>query len=331
MINPIPFSIPEKFLAGIADGSLIRIGTILKDRATGQIVAHVQETGVSQLILENIGNIPFTPFDGLNLASSALTNIQLKNISNMLETMKLFQYANLGVTLAGIGVSVIGFTILNKKIKNLESQISTLKDSIDVQFNEIYKRKLREHYSKVYTLIEKADLAYTLTNANDEWRQVASALADESGYFKGELIHHLNESNFNQNFFTSLLSSFSACNTARMQCYLLSEELNAAHSFAISNGKTHEQLFDNIQAENLAIKSLSNTGKWNKSRFQSLQSKAKKFTPLVQGIREITDSALTQPYLIENLINQGISGKNYITALNKEEKQPILLLNQHSS
>lgn len=50
MISTIPFEIPAELLGRVASGELIRYGTILKDAGTGQIVKHLQETGVAQAV-----------------------------------------------------------------------------------------------------------------------------------------------------------------------------------------------------------------------------------------------------------------------------------------
>lgn len=44
--NPeIPFQSPERFLAGLAAGTVARIGATLRDPRTGRILAHLVETG----------------------------------------------------------------------------------------------------------------------------------------------------------------------------------------------------------------------------------------------------------------------------------------------
>ena len=48
--------------------------------------------------------------------------------------------------------------------------------------------------------------------------------------------------------------------------------------------------------------------------------------PLVQAIRDVTDAALTKPFLIETLIEKGIGGRDFISALRDEKEHPLLLL-----
>ena len=86
MIESIPFSLPAKFAAGIADGSLLRFGTIIKEASSGHIVAHVQETG---LVKELAGSIIGMPFSPISAVSSVGANVQLAAISKMMVAMQM--------------------------------------------------------------------------------------------------------------------------------------------------------------------------------------------------------------------------------------------------
>ena len=90
MIESISFAIPTEFAAGLANGSLIRIGTLLKESGTGRIVAHIQETGLAQNLLSEMPVRMFPPQLGspaelLSLASSGYANFQLDQLKTMVE------------------------------------------------------------------------------------------------------------------------------------------------------------------------------------------------------------------------------------------------------
>jgi hypothetical protein len=50
----IPFEIPDRFLVLVAKGVVLRIGTTLRDRSTGRIVAHLQETRLWQEAISSV-------------------------------------------------------------------------------------------------------------------------------------------------------------------------------------------------------------------------------------------------------------------------------------
>lgn len=247
MINSIPFSIPAEFAVGLSDGSLIRIGTLLKESATGKIVAHVQETGLAQQLLSGIGIPHFSPLTAasecLNLASSGYANVQLAQLKTMVEGLQTLQFANLGISVAGIGVSAIGFAMINKRLKGIEDQISDLDKKIDRHFQGLFDFQMRQHYSRVSALFEKAELAYTLTNSSDEWRGIASQLADESGFFRGEIVYLLEQNTFDADLFTALVRSIALCNAGRIACLLSANELPAAYNVANIIGQNYKEIF----------------------------------------------------------------------------------------
>jgi len=69
----IPFDVPRQFAAGLADGSLVRFGALLKDSGTGQVVAHLQETGVVPRLLSGVSRLPLAPTELLSGAVLSIT------------------------------------------------------------------------------------------------------------------------------------------------------------------------------------------------------------------------------------------------------------------
>lgn len=131
----------------------------MKEQGTGKIVAHVQETGMAQQVLSGLMGFPFSPLNTLNLASAAYTNVQLNQLKIMVEGLQILQYANLGVAIAGIGVSVAGFAMITSRLKGIEGQITHLAESMRQSFQDLFDRELRSHFSHVYVLFEKAETA----------------------------------------------------------------------------------------------------------------------------------------------------------------------------
>ena len=237
----------------------------------------------------------------------------------------VLQYANLGVAIAGIGVSAIGFTIMNKRLKSIEGQISGLAEKLDQQFQVLYERDLRKHYSQIYVLLEKADVAHLLANSSDEWRNVSSQLADEGGFLSGEIADLLSKDSFDAELFSSLIQSLALCNSARIECLLLAEEMPAAYKVADNIGRNYRALFDNISPFRLAKKIMQSTFPKHDNHHM-FHKKQIEINALVHGVRDITDAALTKPSLIESLIDKGISGHDFIETIRNEKDHPILLL-----
>lgn len=334
MIKNILFTIPSEFISDLNNGNLIRIGTLLKESGSGRIVGHIQETGIAQQLLSSFNYATFPPLAAIDAsakivttASSLYSNLQLHQLKKLVEGMQSLQYLNLGVAITGIGVSVVGFAIMNSKLKNIENSLTQLSSKLDSHFQNLLERDLRKHYSHVYTLLEKSELAYKFTNPASEWLNIASQLADESGFFRGEVAHLLAGNSFNIDLFTSLLKSLSICNASRIECLMLANELHAAQDLSINIGKNYSVLFDDMNPTKLTnITTLDNNASHKTKDNSALRNHQLQMKELVQGVRDITDAALTKPMLIENIIEQGISGHEFISMLKNEKEYPLLLV-----
>lgn len=323
MLGPIPFEVPAMFAAQLSNGSLVRAGALLKDASSGQIVAHLQETGLAQNILGNIVGSPFSPISAL---SSAAANVQLVQIKAMLEGLQILQYANLGATVAGIGVSAIGFALMNKKLNGLQRTTDKLAVRIEEGFKDLHMRELRGHYSKIHGLFDQADQAFHQTNPLAKWQLLERDLADESAYFRGEVAFHLQSETFSRVLFEAFTRSYTLCNAGRIECLVLSNELKAAYKVSKDVSDDYNRLFDPMVPFELARKSDLLVENKDVPHDELLKQEMVSMRDLVSNIRDAQDAAMSKPYLLEMLMDRDIDGHEYMRQLREEKEQPLLLL-----
>ncbi len=158
MLGSIPFEIPARFVADVASGSVVRYGGLLKDAASGQIVAHLQETGS---MARHLGSVlsGVNPFDPVSAVSSVFSNVQLAKLQKAMEVLQITQWATLGVSLAGVGVSLVGFKIMNDRFNRVDEQLSRLKQHIDTRFDEMVEREYRKDLRRIRELLDEAAIA----------------------------------------------------------------------------------------------------------------------------------------------------------------------------
>src|SRR5262245_15208438 len=110
MLTTIPFEHPARFVAGLTTGDIIRFGSILKDAQTGQIVGHLQESGIAQSALSLATSGIASPLSlvpqAINVGTGLYTAVQVGQLKAMMETLQSLQIATLGISLVGVGVSV---------------------------------------------------------------------------------------------------------------------------------------------------------------------------------------------------------------------------------
>ena len=325
MITKILFEVPAAYEAGLHAGSLIRVGALLKDAASGQIVAHLQETGVAHAVLSKVlgtaapslsvaglGNPLLTAVNTLSgvtsAASGIYTAVEVTKIKSMLASLQTLQYVTLGVSLVGLGATLAGFFYMRKRFNALNGRIDELMQTIQAGFAEQRATNLRAHISQINGLMKEAKQASTLSNPERGYGRVADAMSEHAAHFEGELefIIKTNEK-INAEMFWQLAQLMILSNSVRIDCRIRTNELRNAREIAESVAEDYRRLFDPLSVI-------------------SLQASESDADTIIKTLRETTDAALTKPYLIEYLRTHRIDGKEYLDRLEKETTNPFLML-----
>lgn len=332
MLHDILFTIPEKYAFALANDEVRRFGALLKETATGKIVAHVQETGLGQSLFSIGQGLPFSPLGVVNSASSIYGNIQLNQVKGavdglgrMMQDLQLLQYANIGVAATGIGVSVLGFAYLAKKMKGLESAIDSSSRKMDKHFQELYEREIRRKFAEIYVLFEQLERLPHCSNLDYKRmysNSIEQGLHSASGFLRSEIAHHWDQNKFDLNWFNTLVSCLLVCDSSRIQCLLISNEMSAAKHDSAKIAGHYCDLFDLIGPAKLSEKLLVNI---DEQEFDYKKIEADAFK-VADGLNEITNASLSKVLLIEHLIDKGVSGNQFISEMNANTQHPIVLL-----
>ena len=313
MISTIPFEIPAKLMGRVASGELIRYGTILKDAGTGQIVKHLQETGVAQAVLSNLSSGPFATVSALanlvNAGSNIYAGVKINQLKAMIETLQTLQVATLGVSLAGVGVSVAGFYYMHKRFNSVEDRMDELSETIKVGFERLGHRDLRKQLHFTKSLLQRAKQAPTLSDPRPEYSEVAAGLADQAAYFEGEIAFIVKANGpIDLDAFQQMAQMLTLCNSVRIDCRIRTNELKHALAVSESVASDYESLFTHLKQ-------------------MSFGQDVTKGLSAVRVLRDASDDACSKPYLIDYLRTRRIDGGEYIEALDQEKDSPYLVLN----
>ncbi len=306
------FQIPALYRAALESGELVRVGALLKDAATGKIVTHLQESGIahsllSKTIMASTGPLGLAT-ETVNMASGIYTAVQVTQLKSMIAALQVLQYATLGVSLVGVGVSVAGFVYMHKRFNALDCRIDELMKSIHSGFAIQHEATLRAHISQTKGLIKAAGQAPTLSRPEMEYARVAEAMSEQAAYFEGELEFLITmNGKINVEIFWQLAQLLMLSNSIRIDCRLRCNELRNAREIAESVGNDYQRIFDPLS-------------------IASFHSSSDNRIVITKTLREITDAALTKPYLIEYLRTQRINGAEYLQRLESETESPILML-----
>lgn len=313
MITQILFEIPAIYEVAVRSGSLIQIGGLLKDAASGQIVAHLQESGlahslISQTILGASSPVTMGVSGALNTGTGIYTAVQVHQIKAMVEGLQALQIATLGVSLVGIGVSVAGFIYMHKRLNQLDDKIDKLIDTVNTGFENQHKAMLRSHISQVRSLMQQARQAPTLSKPENSYSRIAESLAEESSHFEGELEFVMKvNGKINLELFWELAQMLMVCNSVRIDCRLRTNEMRNALTLSEGVAQSYQELFGRLTPI-------------------SFNSNGQENFNLINTLKDITDAAATKPYLIDYLRMQRIDGRDYLEQLENEKERPLLML-----
>ncbi|MEM7771314.1 MAG: hypothetical protein AAF327_12505, partial [Cyanobacteria bacterium P01_A01_bin.37] len=147
----VTFDIPAKILMGLANGSLTRSGGVIQDKS-GRIIMWLREIGEPGRL-----NPMAIPMQGMLNATMAASTLSL-------------------------GVSVVGFIVLTKKINDLENRLEKIQkhlDKIDAKIDLGF-------YANFRAALDLAVNAFTMTNADN---RRSSALAAINRFLEAEHLY----------------------------------------------------------------------------------------------------------------------------------------------
>jgi hypothetical protein len=312
MITQILFEIPAAYEVAVKTGSLVQIGGLLKNATTGQIVAHLQESGVAHSLLSTALGSAASPLklagEVMNVGSGIYTAVQVTQLKSMIASLQSLQIATLGVSLVGVGVSVAGFIYMHKRFNSLDGRIDKLLASVQAGFESQRQATLRAHMSQVKGLVKLAKQAPSLSQPEGEYSRIAESLSEQASHFEGEVEFLIKaKGKLNVELFWQLAQVLMLCNSIRIDCRIRTNELRNAREIAESVANDYQLLFNQLTPV-------------------SFQASDGEGAVVVQTIRDITDAAATKPYLIEYLRTQRFDGREYLNRVENETQHPLLML-----
>lgn len=313
MITQILFEIPTMYEAAVRSGSLLQIGGLLKDAGTGQIIAHLQESGLAQSLIGKAmlgAASPATLLVGevLNGGTGIYNAVQIAQVKEMVAGLVSLQIATAGIALVGVAVSAAGFIYMRKRFNALDEKIDRILDTMVTGFDAQQKANLRSHLSQVSGYVQQAQQAHTLSNPQKEYSRLAERLASEASHFEGELEFVVKvNGKINHEMFWQLAQALMVCNSVRIDCRIRTNELLNAIDVSTGIADRYQNVFGLLTpmsfdiAPELAVKT-------------------------VTTLKDITDVAATKPYLLDYLHSRRVDGAEYLNDLAQETERPLLML-----
>jgi hypothetical protein len=178
------FRLPEQFWSPAYE----RFGAIVKDRATGRIVGHLQETGAWKLS----SSLPIPGGNPLQLVTEAVQIAQLAGIQRTLNVVQTLATVGAVASVASLGVSVVGFSVVTAKLSRMDRKLDRLLGET---------RQLREAVDRLNLKMD----ALPLAKLKAELERVGMAVAYERSRRKESLQRSIGELSTLRHYYHALL------------------------------------------------------------------------------------------------------------------------------
>lgn len=182
--------IPGPLLLGLASGEYRLFGSTIRQAANGRIVGFLQEAAPRALQTQNpvLASVSIAADLG-QLVQGELIRAGVKRLEAGMAVLKTLGAANLAVSTAGLGVSLVGFAVMSARIEAVRKAVDALSDQIaDVgsKIDQIQQDAVDLEFVEIQALARSADEAWRLSDAAAEsrWREVARAALHHQARFE---------------------------------------------------------------------------------------------------------------------------------------------------
>lgn len=321
MISPaLPYTIAPEIFARLQGGTAELFGAVIKEKATGRILAHVQPTQVSERFLAHGSSLihgvgqsgnPLSFATGL---VGAIQNEQIKSrldrITGGLEVLQATQLLNLAVSVVGVGVTVASTALILNRIGTLDSRLADVSAKVDAIVRHVQIAPVRNALSQLRASAEAAATLETRTrDVSPHLERIENDLRKCYEDFRGSyealaLSHSVQVSDLE-----GILSALATSGGLQVRLLLWSEELKTAEATA----KTQ---FDHLAELSWALPA---------DKLEAVHGPAAA-APLIAALSGLRTTAATRPDLMRAISDRGIGGRAYVTAATTEREHPLLFL-----
>lgn len=331
--------IPAVLEAGIRSGQLDVYGSTIRNVANGQIAGFLQETSGLAKIVDLVGNGPVAPLKLIGTGIQIVQNEQIKSglsaVQQGVAMLNQLQIANMALGAAGIGVSVIGFAVMSKKIDGVREDVRALDGKLDRLLDEFARdrtEKLDEMLDRLHGLAERIDTRWTMSvdRAEIGWHRDADEADCLGNFFSGRARRLLDARPTAITEATPLLDAGAMASGLRVGALAQSGETIAAISVARDDAGRLERLTGAIGAADLARAWMAapewRTAPGSNAAADALMLATTEARAIAVTLRSREAAAVTRAEPLIALEAKGIRARDWLSAAREEQDAPILLL-----
>ncbi len=319
-------------------GALKVYGSTLR-HANGRIAGFLQETSGLSKVAEAVAQGPMSPLKLVGDTITILQNEQIKSgiarIERGVATLNHLGIASTALGAAGIGISAVGFIILNGKIDGVSSDVRLLGDKLDALHGDVRKIDLKavsDRLVQLRGLARSIEGGWLMTDegARSIWREGANEARQIHDFFEGRAEQLLSDNPFAVTEATPLLDASAMASALRVGALALSGETPAAIHVARENANRLERLTGGIGAADLVRTRLA-TSEWkaapgSNAAGEALATASQAARAVAATLRAREAMAATRAAPLIALNEKGVHPREWLRAARLEEDVPLLFL-----
>ena len=332
---PLLYEIPLSVFSRISSGEAEVVGALIKEVASGKILAHVQPTlGFFNAFAQVGGTIAqtgFSPLGAIGVVQSEQIKSGIGRLEQGMGLVQNLQFANMALTGIGVGVSIAGFAIMNMRLNAIENNLGTLREDVREIGSMMQAAEIRRLFSEIRAALKDLDSVTTRTDhlalASSLQRQLSSHVSSLNDLLM-EAMAIRKETSLpigRLDLIWTLSSAKWLCEDAELRALFVSEDLEHADEYATHYINDNLKCLDQLNPDALTRLIAAGENGLTKS-----VAKRREAAGLVDGIANgfvrAVENLSQQQSLSRALVEDGTSGRTFIQAASRETKTQFLIV-----
>ena len=216
----VTFALPSLVVKGLQDGTLERVGGVIRDVTSKKIVTWLRD---SNSLDPSVISVASEGFSDVNKRLDGVEN-QIDSLGQTLQGSQSILQVSTAASILNLGVSVMGFAVIAQRLNEIENQLKQAQELL----NKINRKIDMSFYVNFRAGIELAINAFTMTKIEN---RRSSALQAINRFLEAEHIYKdytVNELSQKSQIIDKYLLTLYLAYIAEARCYLELEEHETA-------------------------------------------------------------------------------------------------------
>ena len=216
----VTFALPSLVVKGLQDGTLERVGGVIRDVTSKKIVTWLRD---SNSVDPSVISVASEGFSDVNKRLDGVEN-QIDSIGQTLQVSQSILQVSTAASILNLGVSVMGFAVIAQRLNEIENQLKQAQELL----NKINRKIDMSFYVNFRAGIELAINAFTMTKIEN---RRSSALQAINRFLEAEHIYKdytVNELSQKSQIIDKYILTLYLAYIAEARCYLELEEHETA-------------------------------------------------------------------------------------------------------